>query len=351
MKIRVVACDMPHPQGSAAGRHLWAWCEAAIALGHDLQAWIWSVSPVSPSGPIPDWAEYRPAGRHTRGGTFVTRADARSAGFDPEPDAVVVADNVPSGGALLGRARSAMILHFRAPLDAVSVRRLRPWHLRTSYEEIHYSRGVGVVLAFSERVGRAAGRPTHIVPMTAPLPDGPLPPVEEPVAVLLADWWWKPNQVALKRLLRAWPEVRSQVPGARLVLGGRNFPHDAVGAMAGVETVGPVPDSSEILGRAAVLAFPCPSSSGPKAKTLEALALGIPVLTTGGGMEGMRLLPGGDAMVAGRGEFAQRLAALLRSPEERARLGALGRASIVAHHAPEVAAKAKLTAIEEELNL
>lgn len=349
MKIRVVACDMPHPQGSAAGRHLWAWCEAAIALGHDLQAWIWTVSPVSPSGPVPDWAEYQPAGRHTRGGTFVNRRDALAAGFDPEPDAVVVADNVPSGGAVLGRDRSALILHFRAPLDAVSVRRLRPWHVRTTYEEIHYSRGVGVVLAFSERVGRLAGRPTHLVPMTMPLPDNPFPVVDEPVAVLLADWWWKPNQVALKHLLRIWPDVRSQVPGARLVLGGRNFPQGAVGTSAGVEAVGPVADSTEILSRAAVMAFPCPSSSGTKAKTLEALANGMPVLTSGGGMEGIRLLPGGEAMVAGRRDYAQRLSTLLRDPEERARLGALGRASIVAHHAPEVAARTNITAIEAEL--
>ena len=351
MKIRVVACDMPHPQGSAAGRDLWAWCEAAIALGHDLRAWIWNLSPVSPRGPIPEWAEYRPAGRHTRGGTFVTRADALAAGVDPESDAVVVADNVPSGGAILGSARSVLILHFRALLDAVSVRQLRPWHLRTCYEEIHYSRGAEVVLAFSERVGRAAGRSTHVVPMSAPLPDQQLPIVDEPVAALLADWWWKPNQVALKHLLRIWPEVRREVPGARLVLGGRNFPQDAVGTTAGVESVGPVADSTEILSRAAVLAFPCPSSSGTKAKTLEAMALGLPVLTTRGGMEGIRLLPGADAMVSGRREFAQRLAALLRNPEERAHLATLGRASIVTHHAPEVAARAKLTVLEEQFGL
>ena len=347
MKIRVVASDMPHPQGSAAGRDLWAWCEAAIALGHDLRAWIWKVSPVAPLDEVPDWADYRPVDRRTRGGTFVTRADALALGFDPEPDAVVFADNVPSGGAVLGRPRSVLTVHFRAMLDAVSVRRLRPWHVRTCYEEFRCSRGVEVVLAFSERVGRGLGRPSHAVPMTAPLPERPLPFVEDPVAVLLADWWWKPNQVALQHLLHVWPEVRSRVPGARLVLAGRNFPRDAVGNAAGVEFVGPVADSSEVLSRAAVLAFPCPPSSGPKAKTLEAMAHGIPVLTTPSGMEGIRLLPGGDALVSSQRDFAKRLAALLASVEDRAALAELGRASIVAHHAPEVAARAKLAVLEE----
>lgn len=351
MKIRVVASDLPHPQGSAAGRDLWAWCEAAIALGHDVQAWVWHISPVSPSGPVPVWAEYRPRAQHTRWGTFVTQADALAVGFKPDADAVVVADHVPSGGAVIGRARSVLTLHYRALLDAVSVRQLRPWHVRTSYEEIRYSRGVRTVLALSDRVGRAAGRPTHVVPMTAPLPGSPMPIVEEPVAALLADWGWKPNQASLGHLLRIWPEVRRQVPGARLLLGGRNFPQHAVGLQAGVEPVGPVADSSEILARAAVLAFPCPPSSGPKAKTLEAMAHGIPVLTTRAGMEGIGLLPGGEAMVCGHRDFARRLAALLGNPADRASLAALGRASIVINHAPEVAAKAKLRVFEEGFQL
>ena len=346
MKIRVVASDLPHPQGSAAGRDLWAWCEAARALGHDLKAWIWFVSPVSPEGPVPEWAEYRPASRTTRWGTFVSAAQAKAAGFEPDPDAVVVADHLPSGGALVGKRRSVLTLHYRALLDAKSVRQLRPWHLRTAYEEIHLSRRSGAVLAFSERVGRGVGRRTHVVPMTAPLPEAPFPVVEEPVAALLADWWWKPNRAALDTLLRAWPEVRRRVPGARLVLGGRKFPEAAVGAMAGVEAIGPVEDSSEVLSRAAILAFPCPSSSGPKGKTLEALAHGMAVVTTPGGMEGIRLLPGGEAMVVSESGFAARLAELLADPRRRAELGSIGRASVVANHAPEVAAKARLNVFE-----
>lgn len=347
MKIRVVASDMPNPQGSAAGRDLWAWCEAAKGLGHDVRAWIWFVSPVSPKEPVPGWAEYRPVSGTTRWGTFVSAADARSAGFDPDPDAVVVADHLPSGGALHGKGRSVLTLHYRALLDAKSVRQLRPWHLRTAYEEVRLSRQAGTVLAYSERVGRCLGRPSQVVPMTAPLPEAPFPVVEEPVAVLLADWGWKPNRVALDELLQAWPLVRSQVPGARLVLGGRNFPDAAMGAMDGVESVGVVADSTEILADAAVLAFPCPTSSGPKGKVLEALAHGLAVVTTPAGMEGIRLLPGGSAMVAGRATFASRLAELLADPLRRAELAAIGRASIVAHHAPVVAAQAKLKIFAE----
>jgi hypothetical protein len=345
VKIRVVASDLPHPQGSAAGRDLWAWCEAARALGHDLTAWIWHISPVSPRGPIPDWAEYRDTARPSRWGTFVSAADARAAGFDPEPDAVVVADHLPSGGAVVGHPRSVLTLHYRALLDALSVRTLRPWHLRTAYEEVHLARRSRCVLAFSARVARGVGRHVDVVPMTAPLPAHRLPVVEEPVAAMLADWWWKPNRAALDDLLRRWPDVRRRVPGARLLLGGRNFPAD-LGAVPGVEVLGTVADSTEVLAQAALLAFPCPTSSGPKGKTLEALALGLPVVTTPPGMEGIELLPGGEAMTATAADFTDRLVTILGDPVARARLADLGRASVEANHAPEVAARAKLRIFE-----
>jgi hypothetical protein len=344
--IEVVASDVPHPQGTAAGRDLWAWCEAARSLGHDVRAWVWNASPVSPTTEVPRWAEYRPAGRATRWGTFVTAADARRAGFSPDPEAVVVADNVPSGAAAVVHPKSVVTVHYRALIDAWSVRRLRAWQVRTGFEELRLARRAGAVLAYSARVGRGLGRPTTPVPFTTPVPVSPLAPVEEPVAALLADWWWPPNRLALRRLLALWPEVRAAVPGARLLLGGRKFPSGLMGAMPGVELVGTVADSGDVLARAAVLAFPCPPSSGPKGKTLEALAHGLAVVTTAAGMEGITLVPGAQAMVAPPGRFAAALAAVLGDPEARARLGALGRQSVLAHHEPQAAVRARLAAFD-----
>jgi len=333
---------MPNPQGTAAGRDLWAWCEAARALGHDLAAWIWKVSPISPTTQVPDWADYRPVQRRGFGGTFVTIDDALRTGFSPDEETVVVADNLPSGGAAVRHPRSVITVHFRALLDSWSVRKLRPWHVRTAFEEFRLSHRARLVLAYSERVGRHLARSVTVVPMTAPLPEAPIPAVEGPVAALLADWWWPPNRAALRELLRVWPEVRALVPGAQLILGGRNLPSNWVGTMAGVEVVGPVADSTEVLARAGVMAFPCPSSSGPKGKTLEALAHGLAVVTTPAGMEGLKLLPGTEAMIVDRLSFGRRLATVLVDPAERLRLGELGRQSILAYHAPEVAVRARM---------
>ena len=188
----------------------------------------------------------------------------------------------------------------------------------------------------------------HVVPIAYPMPAEPLAPVEEPVAALLADWSWPPNGAALDRLLSYWPAVRERVPGARLLLAGRNFPAARMGQMAGVEVIGPVGDSAEVLGRTALIAFPCPDSSGPKVKTLEALAHGLPVVTSPAGLEGIG--PDDDTlheMAAADADFAERTAALLTHPEERRRLGALGRRVVAEVHAPEHAAQVRLALFHE----
>ena len=344
MKIAVVASELPHPQGTAAGRDLWAWCSALGDLGHELDVWVWYRSSGSPEGPVPDWAHFEPLDigplwrAHLRA-LVKPRNEAARIAFEPDRDAVLVADHLPSVGAVLGRERSVVTMHYRALADARSVGRVRLTDVQAARAERRAGRMADLVLAYSERVGRGLAKHAHFVPMAHPVPDRPVAAVEAPVAALLADWSWPPNRVTLDRLLGLWPEVRRRVAGARLVLAGRNLPTDSLGPLAGVEVVGPVADSMEVLGRAAVVAFPCPNSSGPKMKTLEALALGLPVLTTAAGMEGIAPgVTGLSSMVADDADFARRLSELLCSPEERRRLGELGRDAVAVCHSPRAAA-------------
>jgi glycosyltransferase involved in cell wall biosynthesis len=156
----------------------------------------------------------------------------------------------------------------------------------------------------------------------------------------------------LDHLLGLWPEIRAAVPGARLLLAGRHFPQDAVGILAGVEFVGTVRDSREVLERTAIVPFLCPNSTGPKGKVLEALAHAIPVVTTSAGFEGLEV--GADllrSLTTSPAQFATRLAALLRDPEERARLGKLGREAVAVRHSPRAAAQARIDAFSEAFDL
>jgi glycosyltransferase involved in cell wall biosynthesis len=187
-------------------------------------------------------------------------------------------------------------------------------------------------------VARAIGV-RNLCPVTQPIPAEPLPLVTAPVVAMLADWAWPPNQVALDRLVRAWPDVVAVIPGAKLVLGGRGMAAAPEGP--GIQCVGVVPHARDILSRAAVFAFPCPPTSGPKMKILDALANGVPVVTTEAGVEGIEGAEAGSVVTDAAG-FTTSLTGLLRDPDRRARLAVGGRAAVLGHHTPAAAAAARL---------
>jgi glycosyltransferase involved in cell wall biosynthesis len=280
---------------------------------------------------------------------FRPRAGVARAGWKPTEDRVVLADQVASSPAVEDCERSASLFYNLAGADAVAVRHFKLSVLQDIRAEHRAARKTAVVLALSDRVGRRLPPGVRVVPIAYPMSPEPLSLTEAPVAALVADWLWPPNQVALDRLLRAWPSVRDAVPSARLLLAGRRMPQDAIGALAGVEFLGPVARSIDVLSQASVLAFPCPASSGPKVKVLEAMAYGLPVVTTRHGVEGLVLAPGQGAVVVEPRDFGDALGSLMRSPERRAVLGSSGRAAIEAHHAPLPAAKVRLQALAEAL--
>ncbi|HTW07518.1 MAG TPA: glycosyltransferase family 4 protein [Acidimicrobiales bacterium] len=354
MKVTVVAADIPHPKGTAAGRALWAWCEGARALGHDLEVWAWRKSPNTPEGPLPGWCRFEgfelalgPMWKEHLYSLFRPRMGVGRATWQLPEDRVVIADEAVSSPAVEDLARSATVLHYRAAADALAMRDLRLSVLQDARAERRAGRKPALVLAFSARVARHLRRRAHVVPIAYPLPPGPITLTETPTAVMMADWLWPPNMVALGRLLDVWPSVREKVPGARLLLAGRRMPPDAVGTLAGVELLGPLGQSVEALAQACVMAFPCPATSGPKVKVLEALSYGLPVVTTRHGTEGLWLARGQGAVVANGREFGPALANLLTSPDLRAALSRSGRAAVEAHHAPVPAARARLQPLLE----
>ncbi len=129
---------------------------------------------------------------------------------------------------------------------------------------------------------------------------------------------WRPNQDGLELLLsRIFPEVRRQVPEAKLLIVGRSPTASLVaraGAAAGVELHANVPDVRPFLGRAGVLAVPLRVGGGSRLKILEALASNVPVISSRIGAEGLRLTPGEHFVEADENEMADALVAALRNP-------------------------------------
>lgn len=347
----MVSRELPHPEGTAVGRELLAWCEGVLALGHELQAWVWRRAPGYPEGPIPQWCTYEPFDcwlspnwREMLYSVFKPHGGMARATWRPPDDHIVVAAEVTSSPAVVRFDRSVSTIHNRAALDGLATRILTRSTLQESRAEGRAARRAHLVLTYSERVARHLPGDPHVVPMGYPVPSTPLSPVEAPVAYLVADWSWAPNKVAISRLLKVWPSVREAVPGARLLLAGHLADRESIGPITGVKLLGKVGTSAEVMSMASVLAFPCPASTGPKVKVFEALAHGLPVVTTPWGVEGLVAQEGEGALVVQPKDFAKGLTELLLSPERRADVGGSGRAAVQKNHSPLAAARAHLNA-------
>jgi len=99
---------------------------------------------------------------------------------------------------------------------------------------------------------------------------------------------------------RIWPELRRDFPQITLTLVGSS-PTPAILALAGrpgIEVTGTVPDTKPYYSRASVAIVPLLTGGGTRLKILEAMAAGVPVLSTRLGAEGLGASPGEDIVIA-----------------------------------------------------
>jgi len=168
----------------------------------------------------------------------------------------------------------------------------------------------------------------------------PLQPlVREPVVGLLGSMHWLPSRSAAERLItRIWPRVKRRLPGARLLVGGWNA-RRYLDRYAGpdIRLVENLAHPSEFFSQVAVLAYAPVRGSGVKVKVLEALAYGVPVVTTGEGIEGLDCEDGVHCWVREDDEaLAECIVQALGDEARRARMREAGRALVEARHSPRL---------------
>ncbi len=133
------------------------------------------------------------------------------------------------------------------------------------------------------------------------------------------------------------PLVHGIVPEARFDIIGSHPPPEIVTLVGdAIRVTGYVPDLAPYYGRARVAVAPLRFGAGMKGKICEAMAHGVPVVTTTIGAEGMDLTDGENVLIADSAPaMAQAVVSVYRDDERWHRLATRGRAFIQDRYSPQ----------------
>ncbi|EHR71996.1 sugar transferase, PEP-CTERM/EpsH1 system associated [Burkholderiales bacterium JOSHI_001] len=145
-----------------------------------------------------------------------------------------------------------------------------------------------------------------------------------------------PNQECMGRFCKeVWPLIKAKRPTMKLLIVGADPSPEmkALGQLPGVTVTGSVPDVRPfILGSAAMVA-PLAIARGTQNKILEAMAMGVPVITSSVAAGGVDAVAGEHLRVADSSqELAQAVLDIGANPVERARLAEAGCDRVRSHH-------------------
>jgi glycosyltransferase involved in cell wall biosynthesis len=173
-------------------------------------------------------------------------------------------------------------------------------------------------------------RQVCVVPNGVDVPDNPINRalLEADSLVYSGSLTYGPNYDAIAFFLsEIFPLIRVQRPNVRLYITGKldEALLDSLPDREGVVFTGYLPDVQSRVSRAWASVVPLRSGGGTRLKILEALGLGVPVITTSKGMEGLDLIPEKDILVADEApEFASAVVEVLSSPKRREQLSRAG---------------------------
>jgi glycosyltransferase involved in cell wall biosynthesis len=191
-------------------------------------------------------------------------------------------------------------------------------------------------------------RPSSVVRLTLPVDIGFFAETkrrrtDSPVFAFVGRLGYIPNRDALRRLAtEVWPALRARWPNARLrVIGagaGRSLRR--LLRRPGIELAADVGDIRPHLEDVVALLVPMRLGGGVQTKILEAMAAGVPVISTSFGVRGIAARPDIEVLIAETPEDYRRQAERLVTGDRAAEdLAAAAKAWVQAHHAPQLFAR------------
>lgn len=167
------------------------------------------------------------------------------------------------------------------------------------------------------------------------------PAMNSPTVVFTGSMDWEANVDGIRFYIEdVWPLVRARVPEAQLRVVGKNPPASLVQRQVpGVHFTGFVDDVRTHVRDAQAFVIPLRVGGGTRIKAFEAMAMGLPVVSTAIGMEGLEVEDGVHFLRAdGAQALAEATLRLLADDALRLRLSQAARALVEARFGHRVAA-------------
>lgn len=213
----------------------------------------------------------------------------------------------------------------------------RDWRLLKRYEG-QMCRAFDAVLAVSEQdkvaLEEAAVRRLDITVIPIAVDTDEVTVIEREAApnhiLHIGTMYWPPNIDAVNWFVRqVYPLIRQKRPVVRFDVVGARPPAELLtlnGTGLGVNVTGYVEDPAPYQQRAAIMVVPLRAGGGMRVKILNALAEGIPIVSTTLGCEGISVTDGKDILIADEpGDFAGAVLRLLSDRRLAQRLSQGGR--------------------------
>ena len=170
--------------------------------------------------------------------------------------------------------------------------------------------------------------------------------------LFVGNYEYAPNVDAVQWALdEVMPLLWQRCPEARFAIAGYALPASWAQRWPDprIEWLGFVPDLQALQARSAVFFAPLRHGGGSKLKVLEALAAGLPLVSTAQGVSGLQVSAGHDYLAGESSrELSEALATLLTNPTLAAQLAANGRRYVNQHHDWQAAAS-QLEAVYRQL--